>query len=78
MAQAIKTAAVEVWVIVDENGDYAVGGNEDQCNESYDNDVNASGARRMVKVTLVVPLPIAMEVKGEVPAEGGEVTLAVV
>lgn len=66
-----KTAEIEVWVIVDADGDYRVGACEDDAVETYDHDIGlASIATRRVKVVLTVPLPYAPTLTGVVPAEG--------
>ena len=59
----------EVWIIVDEDGNYSVGNDADQANELYDSDYNNSGARRVVKITVKMPLPKALECVVNVPAE---------
>lgn len=67
---------IEVWVLVDEGGDYQVGATADDVAERYQSEVGADDAtaKRLVKVVLKVPLPKPVELVGEVPAEaeGGE------
>lgn len=74
-------AEIEVWIVVDENGDYTVGADLDSAAERYGEDVggdNGSLGIRHVKVTLKVPLPKPIELTGEVPAppEGTSLTAA--
>lgn len=60
----------EVWILVDETGDYAVGEDANTAAERYaDNIGNGAGAMRSVKVTLRIPLPKPIEVTAEIPAE---------
>lgn len=61
---------VEVWVVVDESGDYEVGKEQDQAQERYDDEIGSSGPRRYVRVVLSVPTPAPVTLKGTVPAEG--------
>jgi hypothetical protein len=69
-----QTTQVEVWVLVDANGDYAVGRDAADAREDYDNDigndVDEMGGFRLVKVLLTVPLPVVVELSGTVPADG--------
>jgi hypothetical protein len=70
---------VEVWVAVDENGDYAVGNDNDVCQERYAEDVGGGGlATRLVKVVLSIPRPQPVVLRGVVPAEvcDGELSLS--
>lgn len=62
--------SVEVWVLVDDQGEYAIGVDEEQAIERYDEDFQGSAScRRAVKVTLTIPTPKPIEVKGELPEE---------
>lgn len=74
-----QTMQVEVWILVDESGDYALAKDEDSLSESYENDIQPvadAGATRRIKVLLTVPMPEAVTLTGVVPAEG-EATLSV-
>ena len=67
---------LEVFVVVDANGDYATGTTADAAKEAYENDIgplaDADGFR-VVRVNLSVPLPVVIEAAAEVeddePAE---------
>jgi hypothetical protein len=74
----METVQVEVWVIVDADGDYAVGSSMDDAGEAFDDNIGGHSPRRAVKVTLTVPKPKAVELVGTVPAEveGGELRVA--
>jgi hypothetical protein len=69
---------VEVWVLVNDQGEYDVGPCDVSCQERFDENCSTGGARRLVKVTLNVPTPKAVELVGTVPAEseGGELKVA--
>lgn len=68
---------LEIWIVVDEGGDYAVGKDQDAACEAFDQEIGGTTPRRQVKVTLKVPAPVAIELTGEVPAEptGGTLTV---
>ena len=74
MAQ--QTTTVEVWILVDSNGDYAIAKDSSDLADAYEQDIqacsDAEGLRR-VKVTLTVPLPEPVELTGTVPAQGDAV-----
>jgi hypothetical protein len=76
MAQ--QTTQVEVWVLVDENGDAVASCDQDCLSDLYEEKIGTDHAtgRRVVKVVLTVPLPRPVELSGTVPEEG-EATLAV-
>ncbi len=63
---------LEVWVVVDEQGDYAVGRDGPDCTERYEETIqpcaDACGLR-YVKVLLEVPLPALVEMSGTVPVD---------
>ncbi|MBP3959440.1 hypothetical protein J8F10_29705 [Gemmata sp. G18] len=63
---------VEVWVLVDENGDYEVSKDADELQPA------AGLASRMVKITVNVPTPKPVELVATVAAEpdAGELRVA--
>ena len=75
MATTYKT--VEVWVVIDSDGDYDVGPDRESADERYTETIadfgHAAGIRR-VKVTVTVPLPTVIEVEAE--CEGDEEPVA--
>ncbi len=76
MAQRID---VEVWVLVDSNGDYAAGSSQEQAKEHYEHDVQPvadTDGFRLVKVTVSVPLPQTAELTGSVADDGPAVLTA--
>jgi hypothetical protein len=54
---------VELWVLVDENGDYEV------SKDASDLQADAGLASRMVRVNLKVPTPAAVELEAEIADE---------
>ncbi len=76
--ETTNTATVEIWVLVDEEGDYVALDCPDALHERYD-EVHSTEQRdlrctRRVKITLTIPLPRPVELVGTVAAEpeGGE------
>lgn len=60
---------LEVWLVVDESGDYVVAKDQSEAAELFENEVGGSEPRRQVCVKLRVPAPKVVELVGEVPAE---------
>jgi hypothetical protein len=77
----METVQVEMWVLIDEGGDYVACEDGDTIHERYDEVVGGDRdtlSMRRVKVTLTVPLPKPVELVGTIPAEpdGGELKVA--
>lgn len=70
-------AEVEIWVTVDESGDYGIGKEADTANEHYQDAIGGPLPRRMVKVLLQVELPKEVELTGEAPLVGTGAKLVV-
>lgn len=70
---------VELWVLVDQDGNAVVSTEESDLAELYDEKVgnDARFVRRVVKVVLSVPVMTEVTLRGTVPAEG-EASLSVV
>jgi hypothetical protein len=78
---ATEFATIEVWVMIDEGGDYVADASEENLGQRYADDIGGDEgvARRKVKITLKVPLPKPIELTGEVPEEeltGSELKVA--
>ena len=77
---ATNYTTVEVWVCVDGDGDFGIGRDADAACTNYDDEVGGGTdcGRRMVKLTVKVPLPTVIELSGEVAAdeEAGELKVA--
>lgn len=71
----MKTCQVEIWLLVDADGNYVATHDEAELGDSYENCIGTlaeaaeMGCRR-VKVTLTVPLPVTTELTGTVPPIG--------
>ncbi len=66
----MKSATIELWVLVDAGGDFGFGRSGEEAAEHYEENIGGfPGASRLVKVTLNVPLPVVVELTGDVPAE---------
>ena len=64
-----KFQTIEVWVVVDEQGDYECAADFDAAAERFDENVGGNGGRRVVKLSVKVPLPTPIELPGEVEAD---------
>lgn len=69
---------IEIFVIVDENGDYAIHKERSEVEQAYCDDIgDAEAAKRLIVVKLNVPLPKPIEVTATVPAEPSTATVEV-
>lgn len=70
---------IEVWIVVDESGDYAIGKDEDEACERYTDDIGGGDnySKRRIKVSIQVPKPKVLELTGTVPAEAEAAELTV-
>jgi hypothetical protein len=70
----------EVWVVVDDCGDYAVGKSQEDAAEKYEETIqqlsSASGIR-YVQLTVAVPLPVPVVVEVDVPETEDEPVVSV-
>lgn len=77
---AVTMQEIEVWVVVDENGDYAVGKDRESAGEAFESDIGVDNdtSMRRVKITVKVPLPEVIELTGTVATveEPGELQAA--
>ncbi len=71
---------IEFFVLIDENGEFAIHADETELQTAYDEGVGtATGelAMRKVHVKLTVPLPRASVVEAKLPAEPEEAAVSV-
>jgi hypothetical protein len=61
--------AVNIVLLVDEDGDYAVGQDEDDARERYDDEVGGDRARHFIHLSIRVPLPRPIHVSGDLPRQ---------
>lgn len=60
---------IELFVLIDSNGNYGAAGSEEACIEDYEANDTAP-MRRMIRIVLNVPLPQMMDVPAiDVPEE---------
>lgn len=67
----MDTVQIEVWVLIDANGKYVVGREQDDLKGAYEEHVGDLDtlAQRLVRVTLTVPKPRAVEVAATIAEE---------
>jgi hypothetical protein len=71
----MAVVTVEVWLMIDDCGDYCIAKDADGLGEAYENDVQdleSAGGLRRVKVTVTIPLPKPLEVEATAPADDGQ------
>jgi len=68
---------VEVFVMVNGDGEYEVGTSDTEAQERFEENCTTEGGRRLIKITLKVPLPEVVEIEGEVPDTEGTPVLTV-
>ncbi len=78
---AAEMVAVEVWVMIDEDGDYAIAKDNDELAAAYDGDIGGDRdtlCTRRVKITVNVPKPRPVELVATVAEEpaAGELAAA--
>lgn len=68
---------IDVWVLIDENGDYVISNEEDELADKYDNDIGlgAATARRVLHLLITADLPetLVLEAEAEL-TQAGEIT----
>ena len=60
---------VKIVLMVDEDGDYVVGQDEDEARELYDKEIGSDRARHFIHLSIRVPLPRAIQVSGTLPKQ---------
>lgn len=68
----MATAECEVWILVDENGDYVAHHDAGSLSDLYDEQIGCdrdTTGIRFVKLTVKVPTPEVIELAGEVTAK---------
>jgi hypothetical protein len=66
-----ETATCEVFLVIDQNGDYAVGNTPETAREKFEEDIGPLAdceSFRCVKLIVAVPLPEMPVLTGSVPA----------
>lgn len=73
----MATKELEIWIVVDESGDWEAAGDSDTALENYDSNIGGPAPRRMFKLLLTVPLPTETVLKGEVVVRDQPVELKI-
>jgi hypothetical protein len=68
---------IEVWVAVDEDGDYTVSKDKEIAAEYYNDEIGGVGSLRLICVTLVNPEPKVAQVICVMPPDQVKVTATV-
>lgn len=76
---AAKMIEVQVWILVDSDGDYVIATDQDDVHTKYVEDVSEESSlpKRLVCVTLQVPAPQMVHVKATLPEESAGVSAKV-
>ena len=53
----IRKIEIEIVVVMDADGDYVVGVDQDQAQEMFDNDIGGNGPRRVIKLKVLMAPP---------------------
>lgn len=69
---AVEFVTVEVWVLVDDGGDYEVGTSDEDVCERFGSNIGSSNPNRMVRLTVKVPKPKTVQVHVTVPDRDDE------
>jgi hypothetical protein len=69
---------IEVWVLVDSDGNAVAHTDRDSIAELYDEQIGGESAmaRRLVKLSLKIPVPAEVALTGTVPDDGSPAVLA--
>lgn len=70
----MQTTQVEITLIVDENGAVVASHDPDIANEACESEV-LEQVRRVIRLTLTVPLPQAIEVSGTIDSDQAKLVL---
>lgn len=65
----MTTKELEIFAIIDSDGDYAVGADRDEAAERYENnvgDIDDTDGFRIVRLVVQVPVPEVVTLSGEV------------
>jgi hypothetical protein len=76
----MATSTFSLVLLVDANGEYAVGKDSESAIEAYENDIGSlgeSGGFRLLNLEVKAPLPEQVELTGTVPAAEGKATLTI-
>jgi hypothetical protein len=62
----------EVWMIVDDDGNYEVGADRSDAGERFDDNIGGTGPRRVVRIDVKITPPQVEDAEIDVADEAGE------
>ena len=62
---------IEVWIVMDADGDYTVGTSESDACEAFDENLGGYGPRRVVKLIAHMTPPVVEETTLDIPDTAG-------
>jgi hypothetical protein len=62
---------IEVWIAMNEDGDYVVGTDENEASERFDEQIGGF-ARRVAKLNVKMAPPVIEEIEVDIPDTAGE------
>jgi hypothetical protein len=60
-------ATLEIYVLVDSDGNYSVGTDQDACQDKFEEDNGGHLPNRLIRIMLDTPLPEVTVLSGKVP-----------
>jgi hypothetical protein len=67
---------IEIWVVLDAEGDYAVGVDRDQAVERFEEEIGGTAGARLAKITVTMTPPVEVEANVSIPDGAGETLTA--
>ena len=67
-----------VWIVMDKDGDYAVGVDRDVAIENFENEIGNAAGARIVCINVAMEPPKDTEIDVSVPDNAGETVVAAV
>jgi hypothetical protein len=64
---------IEVWIVMDADGDYEVGVDKETAVENFENAIGGSAGARIAKVNLKMAPPQVVETDIEIDDDAGEI-----
>ena len=61
----------EIWLVIDADGDYAIGADRDEAIENFENQIGGAAGARIITITAMVTPPEVIEMDADVPDEAG-------
>lgn len=62
----------EIWLVIDADGDYAVGADRDEAVENFENQIGSAAGARIVKINAKITPPAVEETEADISDEAGE------